>query len=238
MSLHIGTAGWSLPKELRDGFGAGPSILARYATALNAVEINSSFYRAHKPAIYARWAAAVPADFRFAVKMPKAITHEARLKGAGALLDAFLEQSAALGGKRGPLLVQLPPSHAFEARPARTFFGMLRRRFSGSVVCEPRHASWFEANADRLLKDLHISRAAADPARVPAAAEPGGDPRLAYFRWHGSPRMYYSDYGAAALDALAAQVRASKAVQVWCMFDNTTLGHATANALAMQRLLM
>ena len=166
MSLHIGTAGWALPRIHRDNFDAGASNLARYATRLNAAEINTSFYRPHRPAIYARWAASVPADFRFAVKVPKAITHEERLKGAGPLLDAFLAECAALGDKRGPLLVQLPPSCAFAARAARSFFGVLRRRFSGAVVCEPRHASWFDADADRLLKDLQVSRAAADPARV------------------------------------------------------------------------
>jgi uncharacterized protein YecE (DUF72 family) len=237
MSLHIGTAGWALPRIYRDSFGAGESNLARYATRLNAAEINSSFYRPHKPAIYARWAAAVPKGFRFAVKVPKAITHEARLKGAGALLDAFLDESAALGDKRGPLLVQLPPSLAFDARSVRTFFGMLRRRFAGAVVCEPRHASWFKDNADRLLRDLQVSRVAADPARVSRAAEPGGDPRLAYFRWHGSPRIYFSSYDAARLKALVTAMRATKAREIWCVFDNTASGAAAGDALALQAML-
>ena len=230
MSLHIGTAGWALPAAERGRFGDGASILARYATRLNAVEINSSFYRPHRPSTYARWAASVPGGFRFAVKMPRTITHERRLADCKVLLEAFLGECGALGEKLGPLLVQLPPSLPFD--PHTDFFAVLRARFAGAIVCEPRHPSWFTAAADALLKDQKIARAAADPARVPLAAEPGGDTRFAYFRWHGSPRVYYSDYALAELEALAARLPA----KAWCIFDNTALGHATANALALRDL--
>ena len=79
------------------------------------MEINSSFYRPHRTATYERWAASVPEDFRFAVKVPKAITHERRLKDASDLLDRFLSEAGGLGPKLGPLLVQLPPSLSFQA---------------------------------------------------------------------------------------------------------------------------
>jgi uncharacterized protein YecE (DUF72 family) len=228
MSLHIGTAGWALPAAERARFGTGPSILARYATRLNAVEINSSFYRPHRPATYARWAQSVPADFRFSVKLPKAITHEKRLKDADAPLDVFLGECGALGEKLGPLLVQLPPSLAFD--PKSRFFEALRERFAGAVVCEPRHISWFSPDAEALLRFHRIARAAADPALVRQAAQPFGD--IAYFRWHGSPRMYYSDYDAVALETLAKRL----AKDAWVVFDNTALGHATTNALALREL--
>ena len=91
------------------------SHLERYGAILNAVEINSSFYRPHRTATYERWAASVPEDFRFAVKVPKAITHERRLKDVGDLLDRFLSEVSGLGPKLGPLLVQLPPSLSFQA---------------------------------------------------------------------------------------------------------------------------
>jgi uncharacterized protein YecE (DUF72 family) len=227
MSRHVGTAGWSIPKEHRERFGAGGSILTRYATRLNAVEINSSFYRPHKPATYARWAESVPEGFLFSVKMPKTITHEKRLKEVDALLESFLGECTVLGSKLGPLLVQLPPSLKFD--PAIRFFGTLRERFDGAVVCEPRHASWFTSEAEALFEKHRISRVAADPAPVSQAAEPFGD--LAYFRWHGSPRMYYSDYDDAALGALKKRLPKD----AWVIFDNTALGHATANALALTR---
>lgn len=237
-ALHIGTAGWSLPKEHRHWFADGASVLARYAMRLNAVEINSSFYRPHRAATYARWAAAVPEGFRFAMKLPRAITHERRLVDADALVAEFLEEAGALGISLGPLLVQLPPSLKFDARIARTFFADMRARFDGAVVCEPRHASWFADSAEQILADARIGIVAADPARVPSAEKPSGDRDIAYFRWHGSPRMYYSNYKPERLTALAAQLRRSRksGADVWCIFDNTAAGAATANALEILEL--
>jgi hypothetical protein len=81
--IRIGTAGWSVHARYGDRVPPGGSHLERYARVLDAVEINSSFYRPHKRGTYERWAAAVPQGFRFAVKLPKAVTHQARLVGAG-----------------------------------------------------------------------------------------------------------------------------------------------------------
>ena len=86
---------------------------------------------------------------------------------------------------------------------------------------------------DALLAAHRVARVAADPAKVPAAAEPGGWPGLVYYRLHGSPRIYYSDYDAAYLDALGDRLAAHRAsgAATWCIFDNTALGAAAINAL-------
>jgi uncharacterized protein YecE (DUF72 family) len=113
------------------------------------------------------------------------------------------------------------------------FFADLRARTPVPLACEPRHPSWFTSEADTLLRELGVARVAADPARVPAAAEPGGLRDLSYHRLHGSPKMYYSAYTEDFLTALAARLQADAAAgrDVWCIFDNTTLGAATRNAL-------
>ncbi len=229
---YVGCAGWSLPRDAQPHFPTEGTHLARYAARFPAVEINSSFYRPHRPATYARWAASVPPGFRFSVKVPRAITHERRLADAGPALDAFLAGPAALGPALGCLLVQLPPSLAFDAATADAFFAELRARHAGPVAAEPRHAGWFTPAADALLAGWRVARVAADPARVPAAAEPGGWPGNAYYRLHGSPRTYYSAYDAAFLDALAPRLAAAPA-GAWCIFDNTALGAATADALGL-----
>ncbi len=159
--FRIGCAGWSLSKPVRGQFGEGASVLARYATRFDAVEINSSFYRPHQPETYARWADTVPAKFRFSVKLPRTITHDARIAGVGELLSGFMEEVAALGNKIGPLLVQLPPSLPWEKARAGTFFRMFRRRHSGLIACEPRHASWFTSDATAMLAHHGIARVAA-----------------------------------------------------------------------------
>jgi len=86
---RVGCAGWALTKANQAAFPAEGTHLQRYAGRLNAVEINSSFYRPHRLATYEQWAASVPATFRFAVKLPKAITHDQRLVAADVLLDVI-----------------------------------------------------------------------------------------------------------------------------------------------------
>lgn len=218
--------------------GAG-SHLARYAARFPVAEINSSFHRPHRPSTYARWAAETPPGFRFAAKLPKTITHQLRLAGADEALGAFLAESAGLGEKLAVLLVQLPPSFAFDAAVAAPFFAGLAERTTASVVCEPRHPSWFEGEADGLLASHRVARVAADPARVPAAAEPGGWRGMAYHRLHGSPRMYYSSYPPEYIDSLAERLRqdADAGREAWCVFDNTASGAATANALELAAAL-
>ncbi len=242
-AAYVGCAGWSLPRDAQRHFPAEGTHLARYAARFPAVEINSSFYRPHRPATYARWAVTVPPGFRFSVKLPRSITHERRLtdadSGLGPALDTFLAGPAALGPAFGCLLVQLPPSLAFDPTTAEAFFAALRARYAGPIAAEPRHATWFDAEADRLLDTWRVARVAADPARAPAAARPGGWPGTVYYRLHGSPRTYYSAYDAPFLDALAdalatrLRTAAAGAASAWCIFDNTASGAATMNALGL-----
>lgn len=237
--IRIGCAGWSILSRHRALFDDDGSHLARYASRFDAVEINSSFYRPHAATTYARWAAQVPAHFRFSVKLPKTITHEAALRRCGPGLTRFADEVAGLRRKLGGILVQLPPSLAFNARVADVFFAMARRRFTCAIACEPRHPSWFLPGVDALWRRHDIARVAADPARVPDAAHPGGAGRWSYFRWHGSPRMYYDTYDDARLQVLAAAVRAATGARRsgWVIFDNTAGGHAIADAARLQRLL-
>jgi uncharacterized protein YecE (DUF72 family) len=134
------------------------------------------------------------------------------------------------------LLVQLPPGFAFDERRVAAFLKQLRGRTEGDVACEPRHRSWFTAEAERLLSGFRIARVAADPAVVPAAAEPGGWPGLAYHRLHGSPRMYRSPYPPEYLNALERRLSGTGGA-VWCIFDNTAEGWATHDALLLQHAL-
>jgi uncharacterized protein YecE (DUF72 family) len=230
--IIAGTAGWSLARTHARQFPSEGTHLERYARVFRGTEINSSFYKQHSPATYARWAAATPRGFRFAVKLPQTITHEARLRRARRPLERFLAEIAGLGDRLGPLLVQLPASFSYEARVVRGFASLLRSLHDGPVVCEPRHPSWFHPRVDALLDAWRIGRVAADPATVPAAAQPGGWPGIAYYRLHGSPRMYWSVYETGVVAAWVAQLQAlPRSTRAWCIFDNTAGGGATGNAL-------
>jgi uncharacterized protein YecE (DUF72 family) len=237
--VRNGCAGWSLPRDSWPQFPEGGTHLQRYAGRLLAAEINSSFYRPHQPATYERWAGSVPAGFRFSVKLPKTITHEKRLHDCGGLLEDFLSQASGLGSKLGCLLVQLPPSLAFDEAAAKLFFTTLRQLHAGPVALEPRHASWFTPDVDAALARWRIARVLADPVLHAAGKAPGGWPAVVYVRLHGSPRMYYSSYDEAMLQALALKLResADSGAEVWCIFDNTASGAAVSNALSLQALL-
>lgn len=234
---RIGTAGWTIPRAVADAFPDEGSGLQRYAARFDAAEINSTFYRSHKPDTYARWVASTPPGFRFAVKLPRGITHDARLVDVEDHVAAFRAEALQLEDRLGPLLVQLPPSLAFAPVTHGAFFAILRTAWPDPVVLEPRHASWFEPEADAMLRAHCIARVAADPARHPDAGRPGGWPGFAYWRLHGSPRMYWSAYDDAALAALAESLTAGPPRETWCVFDNTASGAAAANALSLQALV-
>ncbi len=244
MKFFVGTAGWTVPRQHLALFSAAceddkPSHLERYASRLCCTEINSSFYRPHRHSTWERWAATTPAGFHFAVKMPKAITHTAKLVNTGGALLEFFDAVRGLGNKLGPVLVQLPPKLAFDDGVAHEFLTTLRELHSGAVVLEPRHPSWFTGSVDRLLRSFEVARAAADPPKgSKLAGQPGGWHVPLYWRLHGSPRTYYSAYDESRLKAFTKQLRfigdASSNNETWVIFDNTALGHATANAVWMQ----
>ena len=238
MAIFIGTAGWSIPRDVAGRFGAEGSTLARYAAQLDVAEINSSFHRPHRISTWQRWGDNVPEDFRFSVKLPKQITHTRKLVDCADELEEFLQQAQTLGDKLSVLLVQLPPKLSFDPALARNFFAYLVPRAGAAVACEPRHVSWFAREASLLLDQLGVARVAADPAVCEAASQPGGGGGLSYWRLHGSPNIYRSSY----LDRIpeyAAQLKneASRGRDVWCIFDNTASSAGTSDALALKDML-
>ncbi|MDM0107642.1 DUF72 domain-containing protein [Variovorax sp. J22R24] len=237
--LHLGCAGWNVPRAFAAAFGEGPSQLARYATRFNSVEIDSSFYRPHRRQTYERWAASTPPDFAFSVKLPQAITHELRLVRAMPVFDPFWDQVQGLGTQLRCLLVQLPPSLSFDAHVTDRFAAALRRRYAGPVAIEPRHVSWFTQDVDALLASWRFGRVLADPVRHDAGAAPGGWPQTVYLRLHGSPRMYWSRYEDVLLGLLAPRLSAAAvhAEHCWCIFDNSAAGESVGDALRLDAML-
>ena len=239
MAFFVGCAGWNLRKEFANDFPYSGTHLERYATRLNGVEINSSFYRSHRMTTYQRWADSTPSDFRFGVKMPKQITHVHRLIEVEPQIEQFRHETSGLGGKLGAVLVQLPPSLKFDVPVVESFFSTLKASLDAPIVCEPRHPSWFNSEAESLIEECGVERVAADPSIVPEARVPGGCKQNVYFRWHGSPRMYYSEYDERILVDLAGRllITSELARNVWCVFDNTAEGFALKNALLLNQML-
>lgn len=238
--VTIGIAGWGLPRADADLFpppGAG-SQLTRYASVFDGVEINSSFYRPHRPETYARWAASVPAGFRFAVKLPRSITHEKRLHDIDAELDRFVAEAGALGEKLGWILVQTPPSLRLEADAVHRLFASLHARLDDRTLlaCEARHASWFGDEATALMREAGVIRVIADPP----VGEPGPfvatREDAAYLRLHGSPLIYRSVYEPERLAKVAGWLHSQQGPAL-VIFDNTMSGTQTRQAVQLGQIL-
>ena len=194
------------------------------------MEINSTFHRPHRASTFARWAASVPAGFRFALKMPKTITREPA-PGTRSLVESFLAGLDPLGTATDCLLVQLPPKLDLEADP-RNPSSPSCASMPPSIALEPRHASWFAPAGDGCSQELRIARVAASPPRAPAPVNRAGGlassttgctaPRACITRrttrtsWMHSPSAWRKE---------------RRGIVGWCIFDNTTLGAGTLNAL-------
>ncbi|MBC7711921.1 MAG: DUF72 domain-containing protein [Rhizobacter sp.] len=225
--MYIGTAGWSIPKNELASFPLEGTHLERYSKIFNAVEINTSFYKDHLPKSYAKWAAITPPEFRFSVKLNQRFTHtcgDASTIELGACLDVISE----LEDKWKVLLVQFPAGKDFNADNMNKMYKIIRKRFDGMVALEPRNLTWTTKEALKLMNEYDITKVNADPEKCPGI----NLGKEKYFRLHGGPEIYRSSYSDDYLDDLYIEMSALPETS-WCIFDNTTFGHATTNALSL-----
>jgi uncharacterized protein YecE (DUF72 family) len=231
--MRIGTAGWNIPAAFQASFPEEGSHLIRYSQVLNAVEINSTFYKFHQAKTFERWALDTPADFQFSIKLHQSFTHDCDLKPKVRELNEFISGVHYLGPKWRVLLLQFPGKMIFHANKMNRFYELIRKKFDGHIVIEPRNETWLSKDSKKLLKDFKISKVIADPERCPSSLKTvttaGG---LVYYRLHGSPVIYRSSYSHAYLRRLKSELQGYK--NAWCIFDNTTFGDATGNALELR----
>jgi len=150
--VHTGTSGFSYdewhgrfyPVDL-----PAANRLEHYCSHLLSVEINNTFYQMPKAALLEGWRDTVPDDFRFALKVPRRITHSQQLKESGESLGYFLTAASALGNKLGPVLFQLPPFLRKDAPRLADFLALLPPTLLAAF--EFRHPSWFDDEIFALL---------------------------------------------------------------------------------------
>jgi uncharacterized protein YecE (DUF72 family) len=265
--VRIGTSGWSYPHWRRGVFypvGLPQRLeLSHIAARFPSVEVNGTFYSLTRPAACDAWRAAVPADFTFAIKGSRYITHMIKLRNfAGPLANFFAQGILRLGRHLGPILWQLPPMLGFQRDRVRAFLQALPRdvaaaerlarqhdeRLNGRAAVrapdgrraplrhaiEPRHPSWLTDEALAELAAQDVALVAADTA----GKHPFSLARTAgfgYFRLHGSTKLYASRYGDAEIETWAGRVRALRdaGADVHVYFDNDARGHAPHDALRL-----
>lgn len=235
MALYVGTSGWSYP-EWAERFYAGVprrEWLAHYAGRFCAVEVDASFYHTPRPTTLARWRNETPAEFRFALKGHRYLTHVRRLRDVTEPLARERANAAALGEKLRVMLWQLPAGLARDPARLEAFANALGGWPEVRHAIEFRHPSWFEDGTAGCLERHRIACCQSDAARWPLWEAVTTD--LVFVRLHGRPRTYSSSYGEEALDRWARNLLAwtAEGREVHVYFDNTDAGHAPADALRL-----
>ena len=270
MAIRIGISGWTYPPWRGVFYPRGlpqRRELAYVAQRMNSVEVNGTFYALQRPSSFRAWAEQVPADFVFAVKGGRFITHMKKLSDVGTPMANFFASGVlGLEGRLGPLLWQLPPNLGFDADRMETFFGLLPRtagaaaelagghddRLSGDRLLtatgvpghplrhavEVRHDSFRSPAFLDLLRRHDIAMVVADnPGRWPVLEEVTTD--FMYVRLHGDTELYASGYSDEALDRWAAKVRgwADAGLDVFVYCDNDAKVRAPYDAMALMARL-
>jgi uncharacterized protein YecE (DUF72 family) len=237
-TVHIGCSGWNY-KHWRGSFYPADlpqkEWLGWYARHFQTVEINNSFYRLPEEATFERWRAQSPADFIFAVKASRFLTHMKRLRDPDEPLDRLLSQATGLGDKLGPILYQLPPRFAIDMARLDRFLRALphRRRH----VIEFRDPSWYVPQVFDLLERHHVALCLHDKDGS-VIAKPYDGP-FVYVRFHGTSGRYHGSYSDAALSAWARSLagRWRDGSDVYAYFNNDPNAEAPRNAATLKRLL-
>jgi uncharacterized protein YecE (DUF72 family) len=158
MRLLAGTSGFSYKEWIGEFYPEklpAKAMLGYYASQLPAVEINNTFYRMPNETLLAGWRRAVPETFRFAVKVPRRVSHIKRLRECGAETRTLVAALASLAPCVGSLLIQLPPFFKRDAGVLREFLGELPSEPRAAL--EFRNDSWFVDEVFALLAERNCA---------------------------------------------------------------------------------
>ena len=243
--LLIGTSGWSY-NEWAGVFYPSTSTnkLSFYSKVYKTAEIDSSFYAFPSKGLVLGWARYTPDDFVFSVKLPQLLTHEKKLelsKGVEADLIRFLGllKPLLVTGKLGPILIQLPPSFAYQSDfdKLRAFLGKAPE--DGRFAVEFRHPSWLREDVWSFLRDRNVANVIVDEPLLPPDTVTTAD--FAFIRWHGrgSRPWYNYRYSDRELDGWVPKVKevAARVKKTYGYFNNHFRGFAVENSLKMMEKL-
>ncbi len=226
MRLRVGTSGYAY-KEWKGSFYPADlkpeRMLAHYASRLDTVEINNTFYRMPSETVLLGWAGQVPAEFRFVLKAPRRLTHIQRLTIEDDSLEYFLRTAGVLGERLGAALFQLPPTLKKDTGRLAGFLARLPRTWRSAF--EFRHASWLDDDVLALLREHNAALCLADTDEAPASPLVTAD-------W-GYLRLRRSGYSREDLAAWARRIREQPwtAAYVFLKHEDTGAGPELAEAL-------
>lgn len=237
MDWHIGCSGFHY-KGWRGKFY--PDKLAQrkwfdfYCEHFKTLELNVTFYRFPQLSFLQTWHQKSPADFRFSVKAPRAITHFKQFHNSVDLITSFYDTiNDGLQEKLGPVLFQMPPRFHYDEERLERIINNLNPAFSN--VLELRHESWWRENVYETLGRHHITFCGQSHPQLPDTIIQ--NTTVIYYRFHGVPLLYKSPYSNEALQKVVDTVTTNKnAVEGWFYFNNDIDVEAVYNAKEMMKM--
>lgn len=199
-----------------------------YTERFNTLELNVTFYRFPVLSSLESWYNISPPGFNFAVKAPRLITHYKKFNDCKRLLDDFYNLvSKGLKEKAGSVLFQLPPRYAYTKERLDLIVSSMYKEFTN--VIEFRDASWWKPVVTKRLKKEKLIFCGIDYPGLPNA--PIITNEIAYYRFHGKPRLYYSSYKKDELKKVADEITGNKKItKAFIFFNNTATAAAIKNA--------
>lgn len=209
--------------------------LILYSKEFNCVEINSTFYRKPTAKTLTKWFDETPEDFRFFIKIPKTISHEKRMKDTKEEIAAFCENiQAHLKDKLSGFLYQFPPSFKNTAENLEIILENIDSNYL--TVIEFRHESWWNDDVFNVLKENNIVFSGVSfPGNLPEEVVIN-HPDILYYRLHGKPVLYKSEYSEEFLKNLAERIKESQH-KAFIFFNNTWGTSAIKNSLYLKDIL-
>ncbi|SRR5579884_848154 len=238
-TAFIGTSGWNYASWKDDFYSGVPRKrwLEYYAEHFNALEINGTFYHLLRQNVAKSWYQRTPADFHFAIKGHRYITHVKRLEPPVDSLKMQRDSACSLGEKLAAVLWQLPPSLHKDMAKLRTFVRMLAIWPEVRHAVEFRNRSWFDDEVAEFLAGEKVAVCQSDASKWPLWQAVTTD--LVFVRLHGHESTYASNYDQDALEAWAQKIRQwlNEGRDVHIYFDNDAKGYAPWNAIALAEIL-
>jgi len=236
--IYSGTSGW-VYKTWREHLYADTPVkrwLQVASNAFSSLEINGSFYTQIAPATYERWRDESPADFRFALKGHRFVTHYKRLRDCADSIVRLRDQAGHLGRKLAAVVWQLPSNFALDLDRLDDFLQALPSWRIRHAI-ELRHRSWFIPAVAERLRTAGVAVCMSDAPDFPMWREVTAD--FVYVRLHGHTRKYASSYSSRSLHRWAADALrwSGEGRDVFVYFDNDAEGHAVRNARTFAQLV-
>lgn len=210
-------------------------MLRWYAEKFDTVEINNSFYRLPATSALEGWCRQTPANFCFAMKASRYITHNRKLKDPAGSPRKVFDQVEIVGGRLGPILFQLPPSWKLNLERLEEFLHSLPRKHR--YVFEFRNPTWNVASVYDALRRHNVAYCIYELAGFQSPIEITAD--FTYVRLHGPGNKYQGDYSQTALRHWAERIEnwSNNSKPVFVYFDNDQAGFAPKNAMELRRML-